>query len=130
MSWPRNILMAVVIAMQQAAHPGIRWKRLLKNFRPFCPNSNPNSMIRSSIIIVLAFLLSAGACKEKRQHQVQGMTNDEMRELLIESSKHHAQREDAVIETYVDGLNVKVRKTGTGLRYHVYNDRDSCQKIR
>lgn len=82
-------------------------------------------MIRISSLIIFAFLLTAGACKEKRQHPVQGMSNDEMRELLIESSKYHAQREDAVIETYIDGLDVAVKKTGTGLRYHVYNDRDT-----
>lgn len=82
-------------------------------------------MIRSSSLIILAILLSAGACKEKRQHPVQGMSNDEMRELLIESSKHHAQREDKVIETYVAGLDLDISKTGTGLRYHIYNGRDT-----
>lgn len=88
-------------------------------------------MIRISSLIILAFLLSAGACKEKRQHPVQGMSNDEMRELLIESSKYHAQREDGVIETYIEGLEVDVQKTGTGLRYHIYSDRDSaCRTIK
>lgn len=86
-------------------------------------------MIRSSFLVILAIVLWAGACKEKRQHPVQGMSNEEMRELLIESSKHHAQREDALIETYVKGLDLDIGKTGTGLRYHVYNDRDTCRNI-
>lgn len=85
-------------------------------------------MIRISSLIIMAILMSAAACKEKRQHPMQGMSNDEMRELLIESSKHHAQREDELIESYIDGLDVDIIKTGTGLRYHIYGDRDTtCQ---
>lgn len=76
-------------------------------------------------MVFLAILFSAGACKEKRQHPVQGMSNEEMRELLIESSKHQAQLESEMIDVYTDRLDVEVKKTGTGLRYHIYTDRDT-----
>lgn len=83
---------------------------------------------------LLAFFFGAlllNACNEKRQHPMQGMTNAEMKEMLMESSRYHAGREDAEIDAFVEENELELNKTGTGLRYRIYSASETpCDSIR
>lgn len=84
----------------------------------------------SALCFTAVLLLAAQSCKEKRQHSMQGMSNEEIKELLMESSRHHAKEEDKRIDQFVKNRKIAVKKTGTGLRYALYSNSDSpCDSI-
>lgn len=88
-------------------------------------------MLWNSLIALLFGSLLLNACNEKRQHPVQGMSNSEMKEMLMESSRYHANREDAEIDAFVKEQNLSLEKTGTGLRYRIFSASETpCDTIR
>lgn len=88
-------------------------------------------MLQSRILLLAVCTLCLSCCKEKRQHSTQGMTNDEMKELLMESSRHSAREEDKRIEAFVKKNKLNVETTGTGLRYRVDSKSDEpCDTVR
>lgn len=88
-------------------------------------------MFQNKILLLILLLTTAQACKEKRQHSVEGLSNSEMKELLMESHRYGAHREDAEIEEYVKKENLELHKTGTGLRYTIVSKSDEpCDSIK
>lgn len=88
-------------------------------------------MLSNSLIVLLFGALLLNGCNEKRQHPIQGMSNEEMKEMLLESSRYHAGREDSEIDEFVEEQNLSLQKTGTGLRYRITSASESpCDTIR
>src|SRR5690606_22801026 len=87
-------------------------------------------MQQNKILLVLLALLLIYGCREKRQHPTQGMSNEEMREMLMESSRYAAQREDDEIRQFIRKKDMDLNTTGTGLRYKIYsNSTAPCDSI-
>lgn len=88
-------------------------------------------MLRSSFLFSAICLLLLSGCKEKRQQTMQSMTNEEMRELLLESSRHSAREEDKRIEAFVKKSKRDIKTTGTGLRYQIESKSpEPCDTVR
>lgn len=88
-------------------------------------------MLQNKILFLILLLTAAQACKEKRQQSMEGLSNSEMRELLMESHRYGAQRENADIEEYVKNENLELHKTGTGLRYTIVSkSNEACDSIK
>jgi len=88
-------------------------------------------MRKNSWLVWCLLVMAMPGCKEKSQHPLQGMSNAEMKELLIESSKHHAGREDQLIEDFVSAQPHAYTKSSTGLRYRVLSEprEETCDTI-
>src|SRR5690606_21460293 len=87
-------------------------------------------MLRNNLLLFICLLMLAGGCREKRQHPTQGMSNEEMREMLMESSRYAAQREDAEIDEFIKKQDLELQTSGTGLRYLVYSAQpEPCDSI-
>lgn len=77
-------------------------------------------MQKNSWIIGLMLVVVFSACREKSQHPMQGMSNAEMKELLMESSRHSAHLEEEKINHFVEEQDGTFKKSGTGLRYQIF----------
>lgn len=83
------------------------------------------------LLIVIALICMSIGCREKRQHPLQGMTNSEMKELLIESSKYHARQEGGEIDEYIEQHGLQMDESPTGLRYKIFTPRNtSCDSLK
>ncbi len=87
-------------------------------------------MLQNSLLLIIGLIASLGSCREKRQHPTQGMSNQDMKEMLMESSRYAAQREDAEIDEYISTQDLDLDKSGTGLRFRVYSKHsEPCDSI-
>lgn len=88
-------------------------------------------MLRSSLFVSAACMMLLLGCKEKRQQTMQSMTNEEMKELLMESSRHSAREEDKRIDAYVKKSDRDFKTTGTGLRYQIDSkSTEACDTVK
>ncbi len=88
-------------------------------------------MLRNKMMVLIALSFLVFGCREKRQHPTQGMSNQDMREMLLESSRYAAQREDEEIKAFIKEKDLEMTTTGTGLRYIIYSaSSEPCDSIR
>lgn len=65
------------------------------------------------------------ACKETVQHNPQTLTYQEVTDKLAENNKQFVIKENAQIDGYVERRKLNAVKTGTGLRYAIYEKGDT-----
>ena len=71
------------------------------------------------LVYLIVFALSAWACKDEKKKVV--IDYAELEEQLIESHKANTTKEDELIEAYLKKKELtQMVKTGTGLRYWIY----------
>lgn len=70
------------------------------------------------IVIILVFF----SCKNDGEKNNSNMSEQQVKETLIKVNKEAAEQESLQIDGYVTRRNLKVIKTGTGLRYQIYKN--------
>lgn len=74
-------------------------------------------------IVILLQLLQCQSNKEQKK-ELPFSTKREYDSLMVETHRAFLKRENAQIETYIDSLGKDFVRSGTGLRYHIYEHAD------
>jgi FKBP-type peptidyl-prolyl cis-trans isomerase FkpA len=72
---------------------------------------------RFLLILLLPVLLNSSSCK--RSQKTRELTQEELREPLMEFNKQIVKSDDEKIRKYIERYELQMKETGTGLRYNV-----------
>lgn len=74
------------------------------------------------VVLIAAVLLQLIQCEQKKEQkkELSFQTKKEYETKMIETHRAFLKRENALIESYIDSLGKDFVRTGTGLRYHIY----------
>ncbi|TXB66001.1 FKBP-type peptidyl-prolyl cis-trans isomerase [Vicingus serpentipes] len=79
-------------------------------------------MKKNWVLILLVFFMISCQSDKNNINRIDDFSEKELKEKLIEANKIAAQKESIQIDGYVSRRKLDVTKTGTGLRYHVYDE--------
>jgi FKBP-type peptidyl-prolyl cis-trans isomerase len=80
---------------------------------------------RLSLFTLLIILLSSHSCKENTSKKTETLTDQEIRDKLIEFNKNKVKAEDEIISDYVMENYPDAQTTSTGIRYQIYSISDA-----
>jgi len=69
---------------------------------------------------IILFLIVLASCSNQQQQNEQRINRKQIEETLLEANKQAVKVEDRQIEDYIRRKEWKMQKTGTGLRYWIY----------
>lgn len=80
------------------------------------------------VMLLIAFFLLAAKCSTK-EHTVESKRKENQPIDLIQESKNNVIRESASIDRFVKSKKWKMQKTGTGLRYLIYENGEQTNPL-
>lgn len=83
------------------------------------------NMAKNNRVFFMAFVFFLLSCGEEEKQTVKDIDYAEIKEDMIDVNRGWTEEENQMIENYVRRRNWKMVKTGTGIRYWVYERKDT-----